>query len=370
MSSANSAGQIDILSQIFQGLKNRNADTRLAHALELRRHVTTTVAEMSSDAAAKLWDDNINRRLFELMHSPNNNERWGGLVAIENLVDIESEDMKRNLFRFYNYVRLLLPNSETGLMVAASKTIGIIADVGSTVSEAGLGESFLDFEVPAAIDLMQADRQEWSRYAGVLILKELAKNSPTYFHSHVGIVFDKIGIPLKDKRLNVREGAAELLSACLDIVISRERGARSPFFTKVLQEAQVGLRHTQPEVIHGSLLAYKMLLLHGGMFMKENFIDSAEQILRFKMHSDTHVRKIVITLIPTLAAYDTSSFTEHFLHRSMAHLLSQVERLTEKTVASMAFVAIGHTAVAVGSDMKRFLESVMAQIKQALQMRG
>lgn len=44
--------------------------------------VATTVAEMSSDAAAKLWDDNINRRLFELMHSNNNAEKLGGLLAI------------------------------------------------------------------------------------------------------------------------------------------------------------------------------------------------------------------------------------------------------------------------------------------------
>lgn len=37
---------------------------------------------MSSDAAAKLWDDNINRRLFELTHSQNTAEAFGGLQAI------------------------------------------------------------------------------------------------------------------------------------------------------------------------------------------------------------------------------------------------------------------------------------------------
>ena len=41
-----------------------------------------TVAEMSSDAVAKLWDDNINRRLFELTHSQNTAEAFGGLLAI------------------------------------------------------------------------------------------------------------------------------------------------------------------------------------------------------------------------------------------------------------------------------------------------
>lgn len=64
--------------------------------------------------------------------------------------------------------------------------------------------------------------------------------------------------------------------------------------------------------------------------MKENFMDSAEQILRFKMHRDSLVRKTVITLIPTLAQYDTQTFTEHFLHKAMGHLLQQLEKSSER----------------------------------------
>jgi serine/threonine-protein kinase mTOR len=37
---------------------------------------------MSSEAAAKLWDDTINRKLFELLHSQNNVDKLGGLLAI------------------------------------------------------------------------------------------------------------------------------------------------------------------------------------------------------------------------------------------------------------------------------------------------
>jgi len=44
--------------------------------------VSLSIGEMSSDAAAKLWDDDINRRLFELTHSPNTAEAFGGLQAI------------------------------------------------------------------------------------------------------------------------------------------------------------------------------------------------------------------------------------------------------------------------------------------------
>ena len=123
----------------------------------------------------------------------------------------------------------------------------------------------MDYEVPAAIELMQPDKQESPRYAGVLILKELAKNSPTYFHSHISIVFDNILGPLRDQRVIVREGAAELLAACLEIVTLRERQARSPYLAKILQDSQAGLKQPQPEVIHGSLLTYRELLLHAGM---------------------------------------------------------------------------------------------------------
>lgn len=148
-------------------------------------------------------------------------------------------------------------------MLAASKTLGHIAAVGGGSSL--LGNSWLDKEVPIAITLLQADKQEPGRYAGVLILKELARNSPTFFHSHIGLVFEKILTPLRDTRIIVRESAAELLAACLEIITQRERQTPSPYLMKILSDAQLGLRMAQPEVIHGSLLTYRELLLHGGM---------------------------------------------------------------------------------------------------------
>lgn len=146
-------------------------------------------------------------------------------------------------------------------MLAASKTLGQIAEIGGSA----FGERFMDFEVPAAIELIHPDKQEAPRYAGVLILKELARNSPTYFHSHISMVFENILVPLRDQRPIVREGAAELLAACLEIITQRERQPRSPYLTKIFQDAQAGLKLSQPEVIHGSLLTYRELLLYGGM---------------------------------------------------------------------------------------------------------
>ena len=64
--------------------------------------------------------------------------------------------------------------------------------------------------------------------------------------------------------------------------------------------------------------------------MRENFLDTTDQILRFKSHRDLNIRKMVITMIPSLAAYDTQTFTEHFLHKAMAHLLTQFDKPNER----------------------------------------
>jgi FKBP12-rapamycin complex-associated protein len=37
---------------------------------------------MTSDAAAKLWDNTINQEIFNLIHSPNSHDKLGGLLAI------------------------------------------------------------------------------------------------------------------------------------------------------------------------------------------------------------------------------------------------------------------------------------------------
>lgn len=72
--------------------------------------------------------------------------------------------------------------------------------------------------------------------------------------------------------------------------------------------------------------------------MKETFLDTAEQILRFRTHKDALVRKMVITLIPTLAVYDTQTFSEHFLHRAMGHLLTQLEKPNERSFGNTSFI--------------------------------
>ncbi|KAJ7189156.1 phosphatidylinositol 3-kinase [Mycena filopes] len=371
MATSSTAPASDVLTGIFAGLKNKNPDVRLQSAIELRRYVAAN--EAGDDA------DLISRRLFELIHSQSGTDNIGGLVAIDHLIDTPTSsptlDSHHNLFRFYNYVKHLLPNPDPALILAASKTLGHILALGGPA----FGETFMEHQVPAAVALTTTHSSSSSstshelaagmaRYAGALILKELARNMPAQFAAHLPAVLETAVLPpLRDARLVVREAAAELLAACLEIGAQRERaagvGTTTAYLAKILADAQAGLKFSQPEVIHGSLLTYRELLLHAGPFMRDAFPEHAEAILAFRANRDPAVRRIVVSMIPTLASFNTPLFKELVLHKAMAHLLSLLEKSAER---DYALIAIGHTATAVGADMKPFLESVMGHIKARL----
>ena len=176
------------------------------------------ITDMNQDASAKFWDEHIDRNLFDLIQSNNTTDKLGGILAIgvlsssylrcailrigvDHLMDVDHEEkigQRRHLFRFYNYLITLLPNSDMNVMATASKCLGKIAKIGDQVS----GERFIEHEVPASIELLSStDKTGQSRYAGVLVLKELARNSPMYFIQHMNLIFDKILLPLRDLRV-------------------------------------------------------------------------------------------------------------------------------------------------------------------------
>lgn len=101
--------------------------------------------------------------------------------------------------------------------------------------------------------------------------------------------------------------------------------------------------------------------------MKDHYRNACELILRFKDHKEPLIRRTVITLIPAMGTYDQQAFQELFLHRSMAHLQHQLSKPGERDAA---FLAIGHLAVNLGSEMKPFIERIITNVKESLALRG
>ncbi|KAI7861526.1 armadillo-type protein [Spinellus fusiger] len=343
------------LTRIFNELKSKHEDKRQKAAEELRETAATASRELSDESLVRFTND-INKRISELSHGSDTNEKLGAIMAIDRLIDLEPEG---NVSRFHNYLRNMLPYNDPLVMTPAARVLGRLA-----VSSSTLTADLVDTQVEHALEWLQGDR---SRLAAVLVLRELAVNAPTLIYAYVPRILDLIWVALRDSRQLIREHAADCLSQCLDIVQQRETPMRKTWYTRIWEEAQRGLRMNSAEATHGSLLAMRELLLHAGMFMTDMYKDVCDITLRLKDLSNTLIRKTVVAIIPTLASYDPSTFAELYLDKSMRHLLNHLRKDRDKRDA---FITIGQVALQVKSNMGPYLDATLICVKETLSVKG
>ena len=313
--------------------------------------------ELPSEQFARTYQD-VMRRVSELIHNSDSNAVNGGIMALEKLIDFEYDDNNQKTTRFANYLRSVIRGNDTNAMVRAAKVLGRLAVPGGALTT-----ELVESEVKQALEWLQSERQENRRFASVLLLRELARSSPTLLYSFVPQILDLIWAALRDPKVVIRESAADALSACLEIISLRDSALRQQWYLKILEETQQGLRLGTMDAIHGSLMTYRELLLKAGMFMHEHYRDVCEVVMRFKDHRDHLIRRLVISLIPNLASYNPVDFVQFYLHKCMMHLQAQLKKDRDR---SAAFIAIGKVAMAVGSNTSQYLDAILGSIREGL----
>jgi FKBP12-rapamycin complex-associated protein len=287
------------------------------------------------------------------------NERIGGIHALNALIDFRGDDAGQKTTRFASYLRAVMRGQDTTAMVVAAKALGRLAKPGGTLTA-----ELVEAEVKGALEWLQLERNENRRFAAVLILRELAKNSPTLMYQWIAQIFEVIWVALRDPKVLIRESAAEAISACFEIISPRDSQMRQLWFGKVYDEILRGFQIGTNEAIHGSLLTMKELLDKSPMFMNEQkYKETVDTVLKYKDHRDTLVRREVVLIIPILAGYSPTEFATKYLHPCMLHLQGLIRKDRDR---DKAFVAIGQIANAVGVAISPYLEGILGFIQEGL----
>ena len=283
-------------------------------------------------------------------------------MALEQLINFDGDDAAQKTTRFSSYLRAALRSNDNTVLMFAARALGHLAIPGGALT-AELVES----EIKSALEWLQTDRQESKRFAAVLIIRELSRNSPTLLYAFVPQVFDCIWIALRDPRVLIRETAAEAVGGCFEIISARDAQVRQQWFSRMYDEALQGLKSNTIENLHGSLLTVKELLLKGGMFMHEHYRDACEVSLRLKDHKEARIRTQVVVIVPILAAYAPAEFAQTYLHKFMIHLQGQLKKDKER---NGAFVAIGRVASAVNSAIAPYLDGIIVFVREGLSVKA
>ncbi|KAL2872445.1 putative TOR pathway phosphatidylinositol 3-kinase TorA [Aspergillus lucknowensis] len=357
------AGPItDVTQRLFLELKSKNEETRVRAAYELYENVLAISRDWPPERFIEFYNA-VSQRIAQLVVTGNDaHERIGGILALDHLIDFDGVDNAQKTTRFASYLRSALRSSDNAVLVYAARALGRLAKPGGALT-AELVES----EIQSALEWLQSERQEGRRFAAVLVIRELAKGSPTLLYGFVSQVFELIWVALRDPKVLIRETAAEAVSECFEIIAARDMQVRQLWFARIYEEALAGLKSNSVDYIHGSLLVLKELLLKGAMFMNEHYRNACEIVLRLKDHRDPKTRTQVVLTIPILASYAPIDFTETYLHRFMVYLQAQLKRDKERNAA---FIAIGKIANAVGVAIAQYLDGIIVYIREGLALKA
>ncbi|RWS29930.1 hypothetical protein B4U80_02742 [Leptotrombidium deliense] len=256
-----------LIESFVARLKSRNEEERQKCARDVQHFVATELQEMSVEDVT-LFMDAFNKHIFEMMiTSSDSNDKKAGFLAIIILVGVDVGNRSTRCSRFANYLRNTTVPNDTSLLELMAYAIGRVAIASGTLTA-----SYVDYEVRRAIEWLSGDRNESKRHGAVLILRELATSTPTYFFQQLHPFFECIFSAIRDPKKVIRESAGGALRAALAVTASREtKESQKLRYQFCFDEAMKGFddsyfvqntkeRSNRDDRIHGSLIVFNELL--------------------------------------------------------------------------------------------------------------
>lgn len=359
---------------IFTKLKNRHAHERKAASIELKNNLISLAREVSSEQFQRFSND-INNKIFELIHGSDSNEKLGGVLALDTLIDFytHTDELPNQTSRLANYLRVLIPSSDIDVMRAAATTLGKLAVPGGSLTS-----DFVEFEVKTCIEWLTTSpenslsnsKQEFKKHASLLIITAIADNSPYLLYPYINSILDNIWRALRDNKLAIRIDAAITLGKCLTILNDRDNQLTKKWVQRLFKGCVYGLNLGSNDSVHGTLLVYRQLASLKGIYLREKFDEVFQTTMKYRDHKYSVIRKEIYAILPLLASFDPPIFTQKYLDQTMIYYLTLLKNMCLNATNSLdkaaILISIGDISFEVGSNIAPYMDSILDNIRDGL----
>ena len=292
--------------------------------------------------------------------------KLAGIAVFDSLLEFQDEIKPERRIELANHLCKILEVDKLSLDViqvvlqAAAQSIGHFVRIASTNEM----DFFGGYSFQLGLKLLGNSRSESRRYAGSLIMSELAHNAPTLIFSKRKSLFDVIWNLICDKNAVVRDAIADTIEVALQVVSQREGMAE--FITQAFRQINAGFSGTNTEKNLGSLMIIEIIA--GGAVTNaelqtsireqgEHAHDIIWKIMIRKDYKDDIVRNKVIEILPTLCAAFPASFVQHnaytrpnnFLVYTIKFLITTIHA---KKLRGAAYLALGKLYLTMANQMR------------------
>jgi hypothetical protein len=269
--------------------------------------------------------------------------------------------MPERRIEIVNHLRKVFENDKSAIEVnilvirSTALSIGHFARIASAQEI----EFLQNFYLPFAFKLLSNNRSESQRYAGALILTQLAINSPSLIFARRKLLFSAIWEVVGDKNATVRGAAAEVLEVAFHLVSQRE--SLTEYLVTAFEQIEAGFTANTSEKVIGSLLIIDMIV--GGAVLTNveltNMIrdqsleaqDIIWKVLQRKDSRDIDVKHKVIDIIPNLASAFCTTFSQKNVYTNGSTFLGFTVRFLLETIKGkrdrgIAYISLGKLFIA------------------------
>ena len=171
---------------------------------------------------------------------------------------------------------------------------------------------FIDGILADSLSNVKTAKDTNRKILSLLVLKEIADNSPTHFYQQIETFRGVILQPFKDKNIHIRLAAGEALSSCLIVMQQRENQKKNDFYHRFLELIQELPKDNHNESIHGYLIAINCFLNNYMEFCSCS-MDSIYSLIRSYFNTkESYIKESIIQIIPVITRF-MSRYAPSFL---------------------------------------------------------
>ena len=300
----------------------------------------------------------LTENAIELLNHDSRYKRTG-LAILDALLDVNDEILPDRKILIAGYLRKVLENdklsvdSSADILRSAALSLGHLARIASTTEI----EFLQGFYLSEVVKWLYDSRSEVRRFCGVIILRQLAINSPAIIFNKRKSYFTALWDIIFEKNQLLREAAAEAIESTLVLFTQRENS--DEYVRVVLSCVEAGFASNVQDKVHGSMLVVDALLtslppndlLTTVRNVGKKFPDMIWEVLKRKDSKESYIKHKVMELIPKLASTSSAFFLQanfyttpnNFLSFAMRHLLAMVKSVADRQIAYVALGTLSST---------------------------
>ncbi len=210
--------------------------------------------------------------------------------------------------------------------------------------------------------LDDTSRNEYRVYMAMLIIRELAKATPTLFNEHINTFLKSFWVGITDASPLIREISKLALRQVL-VLIGKKKAQNWHF--RLFTKAKKTIQTKNPTHIHGAILAIGELLNQDkNEYISEKYNELCQIFFNFKDQKFPFLKESIIQLMPRLAKFNPKHFSKFYLDPCLKHIIK--EHKIQSVPPQVTYTALGEVAKAVGEEIMANIPAIIKLLNDGL----